>query len=304
MKKYMDIVRLQNKYAGGFVPGEHITITEKVDGSNASIRYNPETDKLDCFSRRLTLDATNTLNGFWNYVQTLDKNIIQCATVDGKYIIFGEWLIKNALTYPDDKYKNFYMFDMYDTEKEGYVKWDIVKKCAEFCGFTTVPLFYDGSFTSWDNVYSFLGRTDLGATPTGEGIVVKSQDRLDNNNSRTPQYVKIVTEQFSEVHKSKPHKEIDPEKVAQAQIDLETVATVVTRRRVEKQLQRFIEDNIIPSDYDENNFGELAKILPKAILDDCMKEEPETVVKVVKFGKYCAKLSMQYLREIVNERNF
>ena len=37
MKKYVDIERLKDKYAPAFKTGEHITITEKIDGANASI---------------------------------------------------------------------------------------------------------------------------------------------------------------------------------------------------------------------------------------------------------------------------
>jgi hypothetical protein len=299
MKKYMDIERLKDKYISAFIEGEHITITEKIDGANASIRYNPETDEVQCFSRRNELSPSLTLEGFWNYVQTLDKDIIKCATDNGRYIIFGEWLVKHSIRYPESKMKKFYMFDLYDTETEEYTKWEQVKKVAEFVGLTTVPIFYDGKFTTWDDVYSYLGKSEMCGEPSGEGIVVKSQDRLDNKNSRTPCYVKIVTKEFSEVHKSKPHKEIDPEKVAQEQEMLELVATVVTPRRVEKTIQKFIEDELIPKDWDEHNLADLSKILPKAVCQDCVKEEKETVIKVEKFGKYCAKLCMQYARDMI-----
>ena len=299
MKKYMDIERLKDKYVSAFIEGEHITITEKIDGANASIRYNPETDEVQCFSRRNELSPSLTLEGFWNYVQTLDKDIIKCATDNGRYIIFGEWLVRHSIRYPEDKMKKFYMFDLYDTETETYTKWEQVKKVAEFVGLTTVPIFYDGKFTTWDDVYSYLGKSEMCGEPSGEGIVVKSQDRLDNKNSRTPCYVKIVTKEFSEVHKSKPHKEIDPEKVAQEQRMLELVATVVTPRRVEKTIQKFIDDELIPRDWNEHNLADLSKILPKAVCQDCVKEEKETVIKVEKFGKYCAKLCMQYARDMI-----
>lgn len=56
----------------GFEVGDIIQITEKCDGSNASIRYDVENGKLVAFSRRLELSYNNTLNGFWNYVQNLN----------------------------------------------------------------------------------------------------------------------------------------------------------------------------------------------------------------------------------------
>lgn len=44
-KKFMDIQRLKEGYADGFVPGDLIVIQEKFDGSNAAARYDAETGK-------------------------------------------------------------------------------------------------------------------------------------------------------------------------------------------------------------------------------------------------------------------
>ena len=45
-KKFMDIQRLKEGYADGFVPGDLIVIQEKFDGSNAAARYDAETGKM------------------------------------------------------------------------------------------------------------------------------------------------------------------------------------------------------------------------------------------------------------------
>ena len=50
--KFMDIQRLKEGYADGFVPGDLIVIQEKFDGSNAAARYDAETGKMVAFSRR------------------------------------------------------------------------------------------------------------------------------------------------------------------------------------------------------------------------------------------------------------
>lgn len=298
MKKYTDIERLKEKYCSAFVPGENITITEKIDGANASIVYNPEKDCIEAFSRRQKLSEDQGLNGFYDFVQTLDKFIIQSATDNGRYIIFGEWLIKHTVKYPEDKMNQFYVFDLYDTQIEQYAPWEKTKMVAEFIGLKTVPLFFDGKFESWDKVYEYLGKSEMNAEPTGEGIVIKSQDRLDNKSSKTPAYVKIVTKEFSEVHQSKPHN-VDPEKLAKKQQMFDLVGSIVTERRVEKTIQKFIEDNVIPADWDEHDLKTIAKILPKAVYEDCVKEEPETVEQIENFGKYCAGVAMQHARNLI-----
>lgn len=296
MKKYVDIERLKEKFATAFTAGEHITITEKIDGANASIAVG-EDGKLIAFSRRNQLTPESTLQGFYEFVQTLDSSIISCV-LGTRYIFFGEWLVKHSIKYPENKMKQFYVFDVWDTEIEQYLPWEQTKQMAEFCGLNLVPLFYDGPFTTWDEVTKFVGKTEMGGEPTGEGIVIKSQDRLDNKFSGTPAYVKIVAKEFAEVHQSKAH-EVDPEKLAAREAAVAKAETIVTKRRVEKTIQKFIEDGIIPENWDEKNLGAIAKVLPKAVYADCIKEEQETVLSIEGFGKICGSLSMKYARELV-----
>ena len=297
MKKYKDIERLKDKYAPAFKAGEHITITEKIDGANASIVVN-EDGTLTACSRRNELNQDNTLQGFYGFVQTLDASIVSAA-LTSRYILFGEWLVKHTIRYPEDKMKQFYVFDVYDTETEQYMPWDFTKQIAEFIGLKTVPVFYDGPFISWEHIYSFVGKTEMGGEPTGEGVVIKSQDRLDNKFSGTPEYVKIVAKEFSEVHQSKPQKEIDPAKVAAKQAAEDLAATIVTARRVEKAIQKLVEDGIVFEDWDEKSLGVIAKHLPRAVYNDCVKEEPETVAQIENFGKICGSLTMKLAREAV-----
>ena len=211
MKKYLDIERCKQKYAETFNVGENIVIQEKIDGSNASIRYDEESGTLKAFSRRLELNSENTLNGFWDYVQSL--NTIAFKEVLGsRYIVFGEWMgAKHAIKYPEDVYGKFWMFDVWDTQTEQYLPYEETRAFYGrliACGnkgkkFNFVPVFYVGKFESWEKAMELVGKTEVGAEPSGEGIVIKRQDCLDSKSSRLPFYVKIVSEQFSEVHKSR-----------------------------------------------------------------------------------------------------
>jgi hypothetical protein len=297
MKKYVDIERLKDKFAEAFKVGEHITITEKIDGANASIAVG-EDGKLIAFSRRNELTPESNLQGFYEYVQSLDPTIISCV-LGTRYIFFGEWLVKHTIKYPQEKMKQFYVFDVWDTEIEQYIPWEQTKQMAEFCGLKMVPVFYDGPFTSWEDIYSYVGKTEMGGEPTGEGVVIKSQDRLDNKFSGTPAYVKIVAKEFSEVHQSKPQKDIDPAKIAARQAAEALAETIVTPRRVEKAIQKFVEDGIVPENWDEKDLGTIAKNLPRAIYNDCVKEEPETVAQIENFGKICGSLSMKLARGLI-----
>ena len=296
MKKYKDIERLKDKYATAFKPGEHIVISEKIDGANESIVANADNTLTAC-SRKNELSPDNRLQGFYDFVQTLPTHEV-CEVLTPRYILFGEWLVKHTVRYPEDKMRQFYVFDTYDTETEQYMPWSFTKNVAECLGLNTVPIFYDGPFTSWEDIYKLVGKTEMDAEPTGEGIVIKSQDRLNNKFSGTPEYVKIVAKEFSEVHESKPHN-VDPEKLAKKVAAEELAKTIVTERRVEKAIQKLVEEGIISETWDEKDLGTITKHLPRAVYNDCVKEEPETVEKIDNFGKVCGSLTMKLARGLV-----
>ena len=304
MKKYIDIERVKESYASTFEVGEPIVIQVKIDGSNASIAYDSKTNSLVAFSRRQALNEMNTLNGFWNYVQSLDVKAF-AEILGDRYIIFGEWLVPHSVKYPEDMYKKFYMFDVWDRETEQYLTQEdslaIFDRLKNYIP-NYVHTLYNGHFIPWEHTIAFLKENIYGEAPCMEGIVIKRQDKLWSKSSRLPYYVKVVNEKFSEVHSSKP-KTVDPEKLAAREAEQAAVAEVVTKRRIEKMLQKFEEDNLIPSDWGGESMKQISKLLPKAVYEDCRKEELETVTAVENFGKICATLCMKYAREILNDKS-
>lgn len=300
-KKYIDIERCKQRYAETFKVGEQIVVQVKIDGSNASIAYDENINSLVAFSRRQELSEKNNLNGFWNFVQTLDVSIFK-EILGNRYIIFGEWLTPHAVKYPQQMYNKFYMFDVWDKVVEEYLpqekSFSIFKKLQPYIT-EYVNTLYSGDFISWDALLNLLKENTYGESPCMEGIVIKRQNCLDSKSSRLPFYVKIVSEQFSEVHKSKKQKAIDPEAIAKKEANLALAATIVTPQRVQKMIYKFIEDGLLPQDWDEHNLKDISKILPHAIWEDCIKEENETVQQVEDFGKIAAKLSMSIVRDLI-----
>ena len=300
-KKYIDIERCKQRYAETFKVGEQIVVQVKIDGSNASIAYDENINSLVAFSRRQELSEKNNLNGFWNFVQTLDVSIFK-EILGNRYIIFGEWLTPHAVKYPQQMYNKFYMFDVWDKVAEEYLpqekSFSIFKKLQPYIT-EYVNTLYSGDFISWDALLNLLKENTYGESPCMEGIVIKRQNCLDSKSSRLPFYVKIVSEQFSEVHKSKKQKAIDPEAIAKKEANLALAATIVTPQRVQKMIYKFIEDGLLPQDWDEHNLKDISKILPNAIYKDCVKEENEIVQQVEDFGKVAAKLSMSIVRDLI-----
>jgi hypothetical protein len=305
MKKYLKIERLKEEYEICFCPGDVITITEKIDGSNASVRYDAETGTLCAFSRNQQLDSSHTLRGFWNFVNTLNPERFR-EVLGTRYILFGEWLLRHTVQYPESAYQKYYIFDLYDTETETYCPHEQMTKAAEALGLPTVPLLYHGEFTSWEEIRKFVGVTKMQASPCGEGIVIKLQKASSGRAPYLPGYLKIVTEQFSEVQTENRNRKLrgrtpktKTQNHQQYAADMELSASIVTENRVRKLLQKMSENNQIPEQPTRADFPLIQRVLPKACYEDCVLEEYETVGKIENFGKLCAVLCMKHVKHIL-----
>lgn len=296
-KKFMDIQRLKDQFVDGFRPEDMIVVQEKIDGSNAATRYDAETGTMVTFSRKKTLDQYNTLNGFYNYIQTLNVDDYKEFP---QYVIFGEWTgARNAIIYNKESTNKWYVFDIYDVEKEQYLPQEYVKEFAEEHDLIYVNTYYVGPFISWEHTMSFMGTSAYGDTQ--EGIVVKNQTRLNDQSERLPFVVKIVGEKFQEIKKSNHIRKIeDPQKLQERQNAMTLTESIVTMRRVEKELYKMRDEGILPLDWSESDMTKVARELPSRVYADCVKEEPEIVNEVGKyFGKFCSATAMKYARNII-----
>lgn len=305
IKKFIDIERIRNSYAETFEAGEPIVVEVKIDGANASFRYDTETDSVVAFSRRKELTPANTLEGFFGFVSSLDKEVVK-SVLGSRYIVFGEWLVPHTVQYPKEMYKQFYMYDVYDTEIKQYLPYDetIVifekLKAAGVQNFANV--LYKGEFKSWEATNELLKANTYGEKPCMEGIVIKRQSRLDSKSSSLPFYIKIVNQQFSEVHTDHVKKEFNPEELAKIEAQKKLVAAVVTERRCQKIVEKLIEDGVIPRDWSSTDMRVIAKNMPKLAYEDCRKEEPEIIEKVENFGKYCSQIAMAHVRALLEKQ--
>lgn len=298
-KKFMDIECLAGKNSEAFSSDDSIIIQEKIDGANAAIRYDSETNKVVAQSRKQMLSSDNGLRGFYEWTQTLDVALVKELLGDN-LILFCEWLVPHTLKYPEERYNKAYCYDVYDTLAERYLPQDKVKEIVDKLGLIYVPVFYEGPFISWEHCMEFVGRTELGGDH-GEGIVVKNMTRLNDANSRLPFYVKIVGEKFQEVHKCKEPKVVDLDAIRQRAADIQIVETVVTEARVRKLLNKMVDEGSLVEDWSYKDIQSIAKILPKEVYNDCVKEEPDTVNRVENFGKVAAKITMQLVNKIASE---
>lgn len=295
----MDIERLKESYANGFEKGDCIIIQEKIDGANAAVRYDSETDTIIAQSRKNILSLQNNLRGFWEWTQTLDKDLVK-SVLGNNLIAFCEWLVPHSVKYPEEKYNHAYFYDVYDTNTSEYLPQDKVREIVSQLNLVYVPVFYEGEFTSWEHCMSFVGKTEFGGE-YGEGIVIKNQTKLNNPNNRSPFYVKIVGEKFTET-KGHKVKVVDPDKLKTMEENKALAETIVTEARVTKLLNKFVDEGILPEDWGAKEMPIIAKNLTKAVYEDCIKEEPDTVKQINDFGKTANSIAMGIARKILETR--
>lgn len=307
MKKFVDIENLRDADVDlgggitrkrndlGFRVGDIISITEKVDGSNASVTYDSDSATLAAFSRRQPLAFDNTLDGFYQYVQGLDATTFASTP---SYYIFGEWLRKNKIVYDADRMHKWYVYSIYDRATESWCPPSVVKKFVEDHNLEYVHELYYGPFISWEHCRSFMNTPMYGERQ--EGVVVRNVTVLEGEReSRYPHILKIVNEDFAETMKTR-QRVVDPAVEAAKAEAKALMESIVTENRVEKILFKLREDNIIPAEIVPEDMGIVAKNLPKRVYEDCMKEEKEIVMRAGEYaGKMCSSITMSIARNIL-----
>lgn len=182
---YPKIHRLGKEETEGML--DHtVIIQEKIDGANASIWL--EDGKTHCGSRKRVL--TEGFNGFYEYATT-NKEIQKLLADHPEYRLCGEWLVRHTISYNENSYRKFYLFDIMIDEV--MISPLAANKIAKQYNIPHPQIFGAGRFTE-EEIRSYVGKTELGEN--GEGVVIKSKDFI--NKFEDPCYAKIVTQTFKE----------------------------------------------------------------------------------------------------------
>ncbi|ANT44726.1 RNA ligase [Staphylococcus phage vB_SscM-1] len=271
-----------------------LVVQEKLDGSNAS--FTMEDLELVCFSRRKKLNEHETLRGFYNWVhENINVNNTYVSALQ-RYIIFGEWLVKNRINYKDEYYYNFYVFDIYDKEYDIYLPYEEVKVISHHLGLQMVkplmvlkPSMYLNEL-DMQEIKDLVGKSDMTVKPnTGEGVVIKYL----NGKTEYDDYYKIVSKEFKEFSKKKMK--------AETRNNDSVADYAITKARMEKMIFRAIEENrLSEDDLELENFSLIMKQVGNDFVNDIMEEEKENILKIVE--KQIKKKMPHTLREVIEEK--
>lgn len=270
--------------------GREVTIEEKLDGSNASIKR--EGTELKCYSRNKELDAKETLNGFYNYVQGL-----RVEDFKEGYIYFGEWLVKHTIVYKEENYKNFYCFDIYEESSERYLSNKRLEEELKGNGSVVYrePL-YKGKLESMEQVEGYAGVSEYTEEGVkGEGVVMKLQEE----EYRSGFAIKFLNEEFLTKKATRPQKreeERDKHGILSFALAQHVMSQIVSDAVIEKEIARQGYENIALKDNKE--VGTISGVLSKAIYEDMKVEHAyERDIIGPQFGREVRNNVNKYFRE-------
>ena len=292
--KFEDEASMVKSNVGGFEVGDIIQISEKYDGCNGSCMLD-EDNNLLAFSRKNQLDMSNNLRGFWNHIQTLDKNMFQDL---GNRVLYGEWAVKHTIIYNKDTYNQWYVYDMFDLDTNQWQPQSVVKEFAKSHGLNYIHVLYEGPFISWEHCKSFLHSPAYGDNQ--EGIVIKNQTKLNDPNCRTPFHLKIVNDSFKETQLgNRIMKEIDPNEEILKKAAEDGANQLITEARIRKEINKMIDEGILTEDIKAQDMGIIARNLPKRIYDDILKEDAEAfnTLQNKYLGKAIGTVAMNYAKK-------
>lgn len=298
IKRYTDIIRYgKPKTQGVIQEGDMISITEKIDGANAS--FTRDLDNIlgvSCYSRKLLLTEENTLRGFYGWVK---DNIVPIKDkLNPNYRYIGEWLVSHKIQYKEESYYRFYMFSIWDEETEEYLSDDIVISEAERLGLKTVEYFYRGEFISYEHMSSFIGKSNITKDPNmGEGIVVKNVNYKDRYGKQC--FVKLVSERFAEVQKQRLPK--NPNITSK---EVELIKSILTKPRVDKLMHKLVDEGLLTKEeFCVESMGKLLKLLGNRVIEDMLKEENDVLNNIEDkiLRKQCGKILPLIIKEVIKD---
>ena len=259
----------------GILNGE-CHIFEKLDGANASTWANHEERRIYAASRNQIADFWNfdatevsdSFNGLSTYI--FNSDIIMFLLAFPQYRLYGEWLIKHTIVYPAEYLDKFYVFDVEDMRTGQFLSY---KEYRSLLFDYEIPFIAPLSILqspSIEDIRDGLGRTNYGAIPQGEGLVVKNYGFVNQYGRQT--YAKMVSKEFKEMNAK-----VFGGPIPKEAIEMKIASVYCPLERVVKILGK-IKD---AKNGEEPNIKDMGRLLGM-VYNDIITEEMWTILKKFK----------------------
>jgi hypothetical protein len=291
--KYQHLERYGNTEVEGIEVGT-CYVFPKLDGTNGSVWWADSPDRwssVRCGSRNRELELDNDNAGFMN-AMVVDKAITSFLTNNRDLILYGEWLVPHTLkTYNDDAWRKFYVFDVYDRNKERLLSYDEYSEGLIAAGINVIApiaIIKNGTETHFTECLSKAHYLVKDGEGSGEGVVVKNYDYTNKYGRQT--WAKIVTNEF----KAKHHIAMGAPVVGGEIVEEKIAAKYVTQALVDKVHAKIVNEMD----------GWSSKYIPRLIHTvyyDLVTEETWNFVKEFKNPKVDFKVLSHYVTAKIKE---
>lgn len=310
--KYAEIDRLGHDENYGIFsePEDVIVIEEKIDGGNAQFRLwegdvifgtrnnhfrTGQVDSPQC--KQFGVNAQWIREKLFGDGVGAEKTANDLLNPD--YVYFGEWCKKHTINYRWETMPAFIGFDIMNLVSRVYLPHSAMVEEFERLRLPTAPLLLKAKISEVDitRLENFIGKSAY-YDGTMEGVVIKNY--LRKNVFGRQMFAKLVTQTFKEANmaafggRGGVHK-----------VDDDTVKfmdTFYSEARIRKAIYRLVEEGGLALD------RSLMNSLPRAVIEDIMKEEAWTIMKHfdnLNFGllkKSAPKLCLRVLDATLAER--
>lgn len=191
-KAYPKIHRLGKEETDGILLMP-VTIQEKIDGANISIWWDEQANVAKCGTRTRELPLDESFNGFQEAVRANPKIELWLKTNPTRRL-YGEWLVRHTIHYPETAYKKIYLFDIFDDATNEYWTQEDVKCVAEALGLEYAQVFAENVMATPESINGHVGKSFI--AENGEGVVLKSAEF--KNKFGDSVYAKVVHPKFQE----------------------------------------------------------------------------------------------------------
>lgn len=172
-------------------------VQEKLDGANLSVWL--ENWDMYVGSRSQIVGSPKVKEGFRGAVEYCmnHKGIAAIFNHYPNYRLFGEWLVKHSIPYPQECYQKFYLYDMFNEDTKEFLTPNIVCAIAREFWVNYPEILLEWKMLSPEQIKEVVGTSKI--AQAWEGVVIKAPEFT--NKFFEKQYAKMVTENFKEANK-------------------------------------------------------------------------------------------------------
>lgn len=241
--KYQHVERLGTTETDGILDGD-VLVFPKIDGTNCSVWLGDDGD-VHCSNRNKEIIDNSDGVGFYDYVQKNKDNFLMYFKWFPSDIIYGEWLKDNSKSiYRKDAVNEFYVFDVFDTDKNEYIDYDFYSIEMAKIGIKFIPvILYYSAYTDKEDIRNLTEENtflvDLEKYPDfkGEGIVIKNYC-YKNKYGRTT-WAKVVRSEYKTAKKKAKNKNTED---LYKNLEYIVVESFVTQAFLEKEKMKLEEE--------------------------------------------------------------